>query len=106
MSTTKTFDSVQIDIPIEKIVTLCQHHHIHEFALFGSVLRDDFGPDSDIDVLIKFDPDVHIGYFRFFGIEQELTNILKREVELFTPDSLKSFAREEALKTCKVIYAA
>jgi len=47
-----------------------------------------------------------MGYFRFFGIQQELAHILKREVELFTPDSLKQFAREEALRTCKVIYAA
>lgn len=106
MSIIKTLDSIQIDIPMEKIVTLCRHHHIHELALFGSVLRDDFGPDSDIDVLIKFEPDTRIGYFRFFGIEQELANILKREVELFTPESLKQFAREEALRTCKVIYAA
>lgn len=106
MAIAKTFDSVQIDLPIEKIITLCRQYHIHELALFGSVLRDDFGPDSDIDVLIRFEPDVHIGYFRFFGIEQELAHILNRDVELFTPDSLKQFAREEALRTCKVIYAA
>lgn len=106
MSIAKTFDSIQIDIPLEKIITLCRQHHIRELALFGSVLRDDFGPNSDIDILIKFEPEARIGYFRFFGIEQELTNLLKREVELFTPDSLKSFAREEALRTCQVIYAA
>jgi hypothetical protein len=105
MSIAKTFDTVQIDIPMEKIITLCRHHHIRELALFGSVLRDDFGPDSDIDILVQFEPGTRLGYFRFFGIEQELTNILKREVELFTPDSLKQFAREEALRTCKVIYA-
>lgn len=106
MSTAKTSDAIQIDIPTEKIIALCRRHHIRELALFGSVLRDDFGPDSDIDVLIKFESDARIGYFRFFGIERELANLLGREVELFTPDSLKQFAREEALKTCKVIYAA
>ncbi len=106
MSIAKTFDSIQIDIPLEKIITLCRQHHIRELALFGSVLRDDFGPDSDIDILVKFEPEARIGYFRFFGIEQELATILKRDVELFTPDSLKLFAREEAIRTCKVIYAA
>lgn len=106
MSTAKNPDAVRIELPMEKIISLCRNHHIRELALFGSVLRDDFGPDSDIDVLVKFEPDARIGYFRFFGIEQELTNILGREVELFTPESLKQFARKEALRTCKVIYAA
>ena len=61
MSIAKTFDVIQIDISLEKIITLCRHHHIRELALFGSVLRDDFGPDSDIDVLVKFEPESRIG---------------------------------------------
>lgn len=104
MSVAGTHDSIQINIPRGQIVDLCRRHQICELALFGSVLRDDFSPNSDIDILIKFKPDAHIGYFRFFAIEQELANLLDREVELFTPDSLKQFAREEALRTCKVIY--
>ncbi len=96
----------RIEIPANKIIAFCQQQRIRKLALFGSVLRTDFGPDSDIDVLVEFEPDVRIGYFRFFRIEQELANLLDREVDMFTPDSLKQFAREEALRTCEVVYAA
>lgn len=98
-------NKTKIEIPVNEITTFCRRHHIRELALFGSVLRDDFEPDSDIDVLVEFEAGTRIGYFRFFRIEQELANLLGREVDMFTSDSLKQFAREEALRTCEVIYA-
>lgn len=93
-------------IPTEAVARFCQRHHIRELALFGSVLRDDFGPDSDIDVLIEFDPEARVGYLKFFHLQDELTALFGRKVDLFTPNSLKPFARKTALKDRRVIYAA
>ena len=87
----------QINIPTQAIEALCQRHHIQELALFGSVLRKDFKPDSDIDILVEFAPDAGIGYQRFFRLQDELEAILGREVDLFTSASLKPFAKETAI---------
>ena len=106
MSVTEPQSSIQIEIPYEKISAFCQRHHIRELAFFGSVLRQDFTPDSDVDVLIEFEPDAGVGYLRFFEIQDGLVELLGREVDLFTENSLKPFARETALQTKKVIYAA
>ena len=96
----------QIDLPTQEIAAFCQRHHIRNLALFGSVLRDDFGPESDVDVLVEFEPDARVGYQRFFRLQDELTALFGREVDLFTPNSLKPFARETALQSRTVIYAA
>jgi predicted nucleotidyltransferase len=96
----------QIDIPSQEIAAFCRRHRIHQLALFGSVLRDDFGPESDVDVLVEFEPEAGIGYQRFFRLQDELSALFKREVDLFTPDSLKPFARESAMQSKAVIYAA
>ena len=106
MPAPKTLASIQIEIPYDKISAFCQRHHIRELAFFGSVLRPDFNPDSDIDILVKFEPDAGVGYLRFFEIQDQLIELLGREVDLFTENSLKPFARETALQTKKVIYAA
>lgn len=97
--------SIQINIPTQAIATFCQRYHIRELALFGSVLRDDFSPESDIDVLIEFERQARVGYLQFFQIQDELTQLLGREVDLFTPNSLKPFARETAMQTKAIIYA-
>jgi predicted nucleotidyltransferase len=98
--------SPKIDIPVREMRDFCQRHHIRQLALFGSVLRDDFGPESDVDVLVEFEPEARIGYARFFRLQDELTALLGREVDLFTPNSLKPFARERAMQSKAVIYAA
>jgi hypothetical protein len=95
----------KIDIPSQEIITFCQRHHIRQLALFGSVLRDDFGSESDVDVLVEFEPDAQIGYQRFFRLQDELSALFGREVDLFTPNSLKPFARESAMQNKAVIYA-
>jgi predicted nucleotidyltransferase len=96
----------KIKVPIHDIISFCQRHHIRELALFGSVLRDDFGPKSDVDILVEFEPDARVGYQHFFRLQDELTTLFGREVDLFTPNSLKPFARETAMRSKAVIYAA
>ena len=95
-----------IDIPSQEIAAFCQNHHIRQLALFGSVLRDDFGPESDVDVLVEFEPEARVGYQRFFRLQDELSALFKREVDLFTPNSLKPFARARAMQSKAVIYAS
>jgi predicted nucleotidyltransferase len=68
---------IRIQIPKERITDFCRRHHIRKLAIFGSALRDDFGPDSDVDVLVEFEPG-HVPGLAFFGIEQELSAILGR----------------------------
>jgi hypothetical protein len=96
----------KIDIPTSQIIELCRQYHVRELALFGSVLRDDFGPESDVDILIELEPEAHLGYQGFFRLQDELTTLLGREVDLFTPHSLKPFARDTAARSKTVVYAA
>ena len=77
----------RIDIPKDRIADFCRRNRIRRLALFGSVLRDDFRADSDIDILVEFEPDARIG-LRFFALEQELSEILGRKVDLNTPGFL------------------
>lgn len=106
MSTPSRSTQIQIDLPAQAIVALCQRYPIRELALFGSVLRPEFGPESDIDMLVQFKSNAKVGYLRFFQLQDELTAVLKREVDLFTPNSLKPFARETALRDKVTIYAS
>jgi len=92
-----------VDIPEDTIADFCRRHHIRRLALFGSILRDDFGPESDIDVLVEFDSD-HIPGLAFFGMEQELAEILRRKVDLNTPQFLSPYFREEVLAEALVQY--
>jgi predicted nucleotidyltransferase len=92
-----------IHIPKEKIADFCRRHHIRKLAFFGSVLRDDFRQDSDIDVLVEFDP-AHIPGFDFFAMEEELSEILGRRVELNTPNFLSRYFREKVLAEAEVQY--
>lgn len=78
----------KIDIPSDTIETFCRKHGIRKLALFGSVLRDDFRPDSDVDVLVSFEPGRRIGYFELGRMELELTDLLGRRVDLRTPGDL------------------
>ena len=99
--------TVKIDIPTTKIATFCRRHQIRELALFGSVLREDFEPDSDVDVLIDFKPgiDEELTLMDLSRIQMELSNILHREVDLVLRDGLKPFIRDEVLANLEVVYA-
>lgn len=94
-----------IEIPKDKIAEFCRRHHIRKLALFGSVLRDDFRPDSDVDVLVEFEPGHAIGLIRLAGVELELSEILGRKVDLRTPMDLSRYFRQEVLKSAEIQYA-
>ena len=94
-------------IPRKRIAEFCKRWNITEFALFGSVLRDDFRPDSDIDVLVSIDPKAHIGLFEIAQMGIELEEMFKRPVDLVEKEGLRNpYRRSEILNTAKVIYAA
>ena|SRR3954449_8600528 len=96
---------VKIPIPKEQLAEFCRRHHIRKLALFGSVLREDFRPDSDVDVLIEFEPDHIPGLIRFAGMELELSDILGgRKVDLNTPKFLSPYFRDEVLNEAEVQY--
>ena len=95
----------QIAIPRDRIEAFCQRNHIRRLSLFGSVLRDDFRPDSDVDVLVEFEPG-HVPGLAFFGMEEELSQILGRKVDLNTPNFLSPYFRNEALNAAEDQYVA
>ena len=88
-----------------KVAELCRRHHIRKLSLFGSVLRDDFRPDSDVDVLVEFEPGSSIGLIRLAGIELELSQLMGRKVDLRTPADLSRYFRQEVLDSAEVQYA-
>jgi len=94
-----------LEIPQEPIAEFCRQNHIRRLALFGSILRDDFGPNSDVDVLVEFEPDKTPG-LRFFGLQQELTELLGRKVDLNTPQCLSKYFRNQVLREARVLYDA
>jgi len=98
-------EDARIDIPKEQITEFCKRNQIRRLALFGSVLREDFGPDSDVDVLVEFEPGTRMG-LRFFSLEIELSQILGRKVDLNTPGFLSGHFRDAVLAEAKVYYDA
>lgn len=93
----------RIPIPRQQIIEFCRRHHIRKLALFGSVLRDDFRPDSDVDVLVEFEPG-HIPGFAFFSMQEELSQLLGRRVDLNTPRFLSRYFRDRVLRQAVVQY--
>jgi uncharacterized protein len=93
-------------LPYDQIVDFCQRWQITELALFGSALREDFRPDSDIDVLVTFTPDAPYSIFDLVHMENELHGIFGRDVDLVEKAGLRNpYRRHEILKTCQVVYA-
>src|ERR1700687_2070945 len=84
---------MNIIVPKERIADFCLRHHIERLAVFGSALREDFGPDSDVDILVEFEKD-HVPGLEFFAMEIELSEILGRKVDLSTPHFLSPYFRE------------
>jgi predicted nucleotidyltransferase len=94
-----------IQLPAPEIAEFCRRHHVRKLALFGSVLRGDFGPESDVDVLVEFEPGARVG-LRFFEMEEELSRLLGRKVDLNTPGFLSRQFRDAVLREAEVQYAA
>ena len=99
--------SARIDIPKDKIVAFCRRNHIRRLAFFGSVLRDDFTPESDVDVLVVFQDDAERDFFDHMKAEEELKQIFGRDVDLVEKGAIRNpFRRHHILSNCEVIYAA
>ncbi len=96
--------SLKIDLSEDKIKDFCQHNRIHRLSLFGSVLREDFGPESDIDVLVEFNPGANVGLITLAGMEIELGQILGYKVEIHTVKGLNPHFRDEVLDQAEVQY--
>jgi predicted nucleotidyltransferase len=95
----------RVSIPDEQLAELCRTYHVRELSLFGSVLRDDFDEDSDVDVLVEFESDAPIGLFEFVALKRKLSELLCRDVDLVEKGGLKTFLRRPVLESAQVIYA-
>ncbi len=95
----------RVRLPPQAIAGLCKRHHVRRLALFGSVLRDDFRPDSDVDLLVKFEPGKTPG-LAFFGMEIELSELLGRRVDLNTAAFLSRNFRDEVLSEAEDVYVS
>jgi predicted nucleotidyltransferase len=93
-----------VEIPEEKIADFCRRNHIQRLALFGSILHGDLRPDSDVDVLVEFEPG-HVPGLKFFDLEQELSDLVGRRVDLNTPQCLSRYFRDEVVAEAEVVYA-
>jgi hypothetical protein len=95
-----------IELPAEKIAEICRKYQVRELAVFGSAARGEMRPESDIDLLVEFEPDARIGLFEFSAMEREFAALLARKVDLGTKQSLKPWIRPHVLRDAKVLYAA
>jgi uncharacterized protein len=101
----ETLPDSRIGTTPDKLAEFCQKHHISKLSFFGSVLRDDFRPDSDVDVLVEFEPG-HVPGFAIIDIQGELSRMLKRKVDMRTPRDLSRYFREKVVREARVGYAA
>ena len=95
----------RIDLDQEAVEAFCRKHGLRKLSLFGSVLRDDFRPDSDVDVLVEFREGVRAGYLTMAAMERELSQLLGRRVDLRTPAELSRYFRDDVLRAAEVRYA-
>jgi len=91
---------------MDQIRSFCKRHGVARLALFGSALRDDFTPASDIDVLVELEPGTRVGLIGFQGMEDELSSMLGRKVDLNTPGFLSRYFRDEVLAAAEELYVA
>ena len=98
--------SARIEIDPDQLAEFCRRWRVSELAVFGSVLHERFREDSDVDVLVTFGPDAHIGLIGLSKMERELSDLVHRKVDLVTKGGLKSAIRDEILREAEVLYAA
>ncbi len=96
---------ILLTVPKDKIVEFCKKHRIRRLSLFGSVLRPEFRSGSDVDVLVEFEPG-HVPGLAFFAMEEELSKILGRKVDLNTPQFLSKYFRDKVIEEAVVQYGA
>lgn len=97
----------RVPLPLDGIADFCRKWDVEELALFGSVLRSDFSPGSDVDVLVTFSPQARVSLFEFVEMREDLERMLRRKVDLVSKGGLRNpFRRHEILTTRQVVYAA
>jgi uncharacterized protein len=97
--------STRLAIPLGKLRRLCRAYHVRELALFGSALRGDFRADSDVDLLVSFDDDMHVSYESYVDLQAELERLIGRRVDLVPKAALKAILRPRILRSARVLYA-
>jgi len=95
-----------VELPVARIAAMCQRYGVKELAVFGSASRGDMRPDSDVDVLVEFDPAAHVGLVKFASLEEELGTLIDRKVDLVTKRGLKPWIRQEVLREALVVFPA
>ena len=97
--------TIPLNFSKEQLYEICKRNHIRKLALFGSVLRNDFRRDSDVDILVEFESNQHVGYFTLAKIQRELTSLIGRTVDIKTPMSLSRYFRNDVIASSLVMYA-
>lgn len=98
--------TIRISIDKEQIADFCRRNQIQRLAVFGSALRDDFGPESDVDTLVEFKPGVSVGLIRMAQLEIELSGLIGRKVDLRTEKDLSRYFRATVLSQAEELYAS
>ena len=96
--------NLNLEISKEEIAEFCKKNHIKKLSLFGSSVRRDFRSDSDVDILVEFEPDTHVGLIKLAGLELELSKIFGRKVDLNTPGFINKYYRGKVLSEAEVQY--
>jgi predicted nucleotidyltransferase len=96
--------TANLDLPLDKIAQICRRYPVRRLSLFGSVLRDDFTPHSDVDMLVEFEPDSEVSLFGLVAMELDLTDLLSRRVDLNTAECLSRYFRDEVVAEAEAIY--
>jgi len=99
-------EEMPLHIPIEELESLCRRYEVRELALFGSMLRPDQLPESDVDLLVSFQPGARVSFTTLARMQRELEALLGRKVDLVPKDGLKPVIRDHVLATARVLYAA
>ncbi len=97
---------VKVKIPKKELAEFCRRYNVQKLALFGSVLGDNFRAESDVDVLVSFRPNAHVGFITFSRMQRELAELFQRPVDLVPMDGLKPVIREAVLSDIEEVYAA
>jgi len=100
-----TLSSV-MELPSDRIADICKRYGVRELAVFGSAARGDLRPDSDVDILVDFEPDARMGVVKFASLSEELEGLVGRKVDLVTKTGLKQRVRSEVLAEAQLVYSA